>query len=158
MRTLQVKDNPTTLARALTELGRIIKSLHVLRYIDDRGFRRRILTQLNRQELRHRFGRRIFFGERGEIRSSLRQGQEEDLGALGLLLNVVVHWNAIYMQEVITQLKAEGWVIEDADLARLSPLICRHINFLGRYNFAVPEVVANGGLRPLCNPSSEWDF
>ncbi len=158
MRTLQVKDNPTTLARALTELGRIIKSLHVLRYIDDPAFRRRILTQLNRQELRHRLGRRIFLGERGEIRSSLRQGQEEDLGALGLLLNVVVHWNAIYMQEVITQLKAEGWVIEDADLARLSPLIWRHINFLGRYNFAVPEVVANGGLRPLCTPGSEWDF
>jgi TnpA family transposase len=158
MRTLQVKDNPTTLARALSELGRIIKSLHVLRYIDDAAFRRRILTQLNRQELRHRLGRRIFFGERGEIRSSLRQGQEEDLGALGLLLNVVVHWNAIYMQEVITQLKAEGWVIEDADLARLSPLIWRHINFLGRYNFAVPDVVANGGLRPLCAPGSEWDF
>jgi len=26
--------------------------------------------------------------------------------------------------EVITQVKVEGWVIEDADLARLSPLIC----------------------------------
>jgi hypothetical protein len=77
---------------------------------------------------------------------------------LGVLLNVVVHWNAIYMQEVITQLKAEGWVIEDADLARLSPLIWRHINFIGRYNFAVPEVMANGGLRPLCIPGSEWDF
>ena len=75
MRTLQVKDNPTTLARALSELGRIIKSLHVLRYVDDPVFRRRILTQLNRQELRHRLGRRIFLGERGEIRSSLRQGQ-----------------------------------------------------------------------------------
>lgn len=158
MRTLQVKDNPTTLARALSELGRIIKSVHVLRYIDDPAFRRRILTQLNRQELRHRLGRRIFLGERGEIRSSLRQGQEEELGALGLLLNIVVHWNAIYMQEAITQLKVEGWVIEDADLARLSPLIWRHINFLGRYHFAVPEVVANGGLRPLCMPGSEWDF
>ncbi len=118
-RTLQVKDNPTTLARALTELGRIIKSVHVLRYVDDAAFRRRILTQLSRQELRHRLGRRIFLGERGEIRSFLRQGQEEELGALGLLLNIVVHWNAIYMQQVITQLEAEGWVIEDADLARL---------------------------------------
>jgi hypothetical protein len=88
----------------------------------------------------------------------LRSPQEEELGALGLLLNIVVHWNAIYMQEVITQLKAEGWVIEDADLARLSPLIWRHINFLGRYNFAVPEVVAAGGLRPLSSSSSEWDF
>jgi len=67
VRTLQVKDNPTTLARALTELGRIIKSVHVLRYIDDAAFRRRMLTQLNRQELRRRLGRRIFLGVRGEI-------------------------------------------------------------------------------------------
>jgi hypothetical protein len=31
-------------------------------------------------------------------------------------------------------------------------------SFLGRYHFAVPDVVANGGLRPLCQPGSEWDF
>ena len=35
MRTLQIKDRPTTLARALSELGRIVKTLHILRYIDD---------------------------------------------------------------------------------------------------------------------------
>lgn len=75
----------------MTELGRIIKSVPVLRYVDDAPFRRRILTQLNRQDLRHRLGRRIFLGERGEIRSSLCQGQEEEPGALGLLLNIVVH-------------------------------------------------------------------
>ena len=54
MRVLQVKDRPTTLARALTELGRIIKTLHMLGYIDSKEKRRRILTQLNRQEFRHR--------------------------------------------------------------------------------------------------------
>jgi TnpA family transposase len=73
MRMLQVKDRPTTLARALSELGRIIKTMHILRYIDDQPFRRRILTQLNRQELRHKLGRRVHHGDRGEIRSSLRQ-------------------------------------------------------------------------------------
>lgn len=83
MRTLQVKDKPTTLARALSEIGRIAKTIHILRYIDDPVFRRRVLTQLNHIELRHRLGRRIHHGERGEIRSPLRQGQEEQLGALG---------------------------------------------------------------------------
>ncbi len=58
---------------------------------------------------------------------------------------------------MITQLKAEDWVIEDADLAPRSPLIWRHINFLGRYTFAVPEVAASGRLRPLSNPSFKWD-
>jgi TnpA family transposase len=158
MRMLQVKDRPTTLARALSELGRIIKTLHILRYVDDSAFRRRILTQLNRQELRHRLGRRVHHGERGEIRSPLRQGQEEQLGALGLALNAITHWNAIYMQEALRQIRQESVSVDDADVARLSPLSWRHINFLGRYDFSLPESVAKGGFRPLRNPNSEWDF
>jgi TnpA family transposase len=158
IRMLQVKDRPTTLARALSELGRIIKTLHILRYIDDAPFRRRILTQLNRQELRHKLGRRVCHGERGEIRSPLRQGQEEQLGALGLALNAITHWNAIYMQEALRQIGEEGGNVIDADVARLSPIIWRHINFLGRYDFSLPESVSKGGLRPLRNPNSEWDF
>ena len=158
MRTLQVKDKPTTLARALSELGRVVKTLHILRTIDDKPFRRRILIQLNRQELRHKLGRRLFHGDRGEIRSPLRLGQQEQLGAFDLTLNVITHWNAIYMQAVLDQLRHEGWSIEDADVARLSPLIWRHINFLGRYSFHLPEAVALGDLRPLRDPSSEEDF
>jgi len=42
MRVLQVKDRPTTLARALAELGRIIKTLHRLGYVDSKEKRRRI--------------------------------------------------------------------------------------------------------------------
>jgi TnpA family transposase len=137
MRTLQVRDKPTTLARALSEIGRVAKTIHILRYIDDPAFRQRILTQLNHTELRHRLGRRIHHGERGEIRSPLQQGQEEQLGSLGLALNAVMHWNAI---------------------SHLSPLIWRHLNFLGRYDFSLPDTVLNGGLRPLRNPTSAWDF
>ena len=158
MRTLQVRDKPTTLARALAEIGRIAKTVHILHTVDDAGFRRRILTQLNHTELRHRLGRRIHHGERGEIRSPLRQGQEEQLGCLGLALNAVVHWNAIYMQEAIQQAKADGTDIRNDDLAHLSPLIWRHLNFLGRYDFSLPDTVRNGGLRPLRNPNSAWEF
>jgi TnpA family transposase len=35
------------LARAIADLGRIPKTLHLLRLIDDEGYRRSILTQLN---------------------------------------------------------------------------------------------------------------
>src|SRR3546814_5606626 len=77
-------------------------------YIDDRPFRRRILFQLKRQELRHKLGRRVHHGDRGEIRSPLRQGQEEQLGVLGLALNSIVHWNAVYMQETVRQLSEAG--------------------------------------------------
>ena len=158
MRTLQIKDKPTTLARALAELGRIIKTLHILRYIDDKPFRRRILVQLNRQELRHKLGRRVIHGDRGEIRTPYRVEQHTTLSALDLTLNAIVYWNSLYTQAAVKELTPDGRRIEDADIARLSPLTWRHINFLGRYDFSVPEPVARGELRPLQEPNSEYDF
>ena len=58
-------------------------------YIDDVDYRRRILTQLNRGEGRHAVARIICHGQRGEIRKRYRDGQEDQLGALGLLTNAV---------------------------------------------------------------------
>ena len=155
MRVLQVKDRPTTLARALAELGRVIKTLHMLGYIDSKEKRRRILTQLNRQEFRHRLARRVCHGEPGEIRKAHRHEQEEQLGALGLTLNAIALWNSTYIQAAIDKLTQEGWSITDADIARVSPLLFKHINFLGRYAFDLPQAIAEGALRPLRNPNSE---
>src|SRR3546814_18269089 len=117
-----------------------------------------MLFQPNRQELRPKRGPRVHHGDRGEIRSPLRQGQEEQLGVLGLALNSIVHWNAVYMQETVRQLSAAGAPPLPADIARISPIFWRHINFLGSYDFYVPVAVATGGLRPLRQPNSESDI
>jgi TnpA family transposase len=158
MRMLQVKDRRTALARALGELGRVIKTLHLLGYIDDEGKRRAILTQLNRHEARHRLIRVVCHGKRGEIRKPHRQGQEEQLGVLGLVLNAIVLWNAIYIGAVVERIRAEGIEVDPQDVARLSPLMHKHINFLGRYAFSLPEPIANGQLRQLRAPPFAPDF
>ena len=41
IRTLQTKDRPTRLARALEEVGRLVKTLYLLRYIEDEAYRLR---------------------------------------------------------------------------------------------------------------------
>ncbi len=153
MRTLQVGDRPTRLAQAIAEYGRIDKTVHTLTYIDDEAKRRGTLTQLNRGEGRHSVARAVFHGKRGELRQHYREGQEDQLGALGLLLNMIVLWNTIYMEAVLNQLRAEGHPVIEADVARLSPLLHEHINMLGRYSFSVPDSVAKGGLRPLRDPA-----
>jgi TnpA family transposase len=157
MRTLQTNERPTRLARALEELGRIIKTLYMLRYIDDAAYRRRILTQLNRGEGRHELARSIFHGKRGELRQRYREGQEDQLGALGLVVNAVILWNTIYMDAALAELRAEGFVVRQEDAARLSPLSHGHLNVLGRYAFTLPELVARGELRPLRRPGEMSD-
>ena len=84
-----------------------------------------------------------------------REGQEDQLGTLGLVVNVIVLWNTIYMDAVLQQLRREGYPVREEDVARLSPLIYEHINLLGRYSFALPDAVLRGELRRLRNPTAE---
>jgi TnpA family transposase len=154
MRRLQTNNSPTRLARALAELGRIVKTIHLLNFFDDENYRRRILVQLNRGEARHMLARAVFYGKLGELRQRYRQGQEDQLSALGLVVNVIVLWNTIYMEAALRQLRQEGFEVRDEYLARLSPLGHEHINMLGRYTFTLPQRIARGELRPLRNPSA----
>ncbi len=74
------------------------------------------------------------------------------LGALGLVLNAVILWNTIYMQDVLDALRAAGKEVLASDVARLSPLISQHINFSGTYHFNLPDHLSSGQHRPLRTP------
>ncbi len=158
IRSLLKSDRPSSLAQAIIEAGRINKTLYLLNYVDDEDYRRRIQTQLNRGESRHAVARAICHGQRGEIRKRYREGQEDQLGALGLVTNALVLWNTIYMQAALEHLKQQGEDVKEEDEARLSPLRHKHVNMLGHYSFTLAEQVLNGQLRPLKQPSEQEDW
>jgi TnpA family transposase len=83
LRVLQGGGRPTRLGRATGELGRIAKTLHLLSWIDSEEHRRQTSISLNRHEARHRVARVIFHGNEGQLRQPYRDGQEDQLGALG---------------------------------------------------------------------------
>ena len=66
---------------------------------------------------------------------------EDTLGALGLVLNCVTLWNTVYLDRALTQLRAAGYPALDADVARLSAYLRRHINIHGHYTVALPDLV-----------------
>jgi len=74
---------------------------------------------------------------------------EDQLGALGLVLNCITLWNTVYLDHAVTQLRDDGYPVLDADLDRLSPYMRRHINVHGHYSFA-PR--SGSGLRALRDP------
>ena len=149
IRSLQRGGRASSLGRAIGGLGRIPKTLHLLNFIADPNYRRHILNQLNRGEGRGRISRKVFHGQRGELRQRYREGQEDQLGALGLVVNALILWTTRYMDAALNHLRATGAEVRKEDLARLSPLSHKHFNMLGRYHFAVPEEVLRGELRPL---------
>ncbi len=147
LRSLQRGPNPSSLGRALAELGRVIKTLHVLDYCHDPVYRRAIHRILNRGESRNSLARDIFHGRRGQLRQHYQTGQEDQLGALGLMVNIIVLWQTVYIQGALDHLAAHGHNIDPADVARLSPLGHPTINLQGRYR--TTSRPPNGGLRPL---------
>ncbi len=151
-RSLLRSERPSALARAISELGKIPKTIHLLNYIRDEAYRRRILTQLNRTESRHKWAREVCHGQRGQIRKRYREGQEDQLNTLGLVVNAMVLWNTLYMDQALQHLKAAGQETQVSDIARLSPLEHRTINLLGRYSFTLPDEIARGAMRPLRQP------
>lgn len=87
----------------------------------------------------------FFRGKRGELRQAYREGQEDQLGSLGLVLNIIVLWNTIYMVAAIQWVRCEGYPVLDSDVEKLSPLQCGHIDMQGRYSFTVTESVSKTG-------------
>ncbi len=100
-------------------MGRIAKTLYLLNYVDDEAYRRRILTQLNRGEGRHGLARVIFHGQKGELRQRYREGQEDQLSALGLVVNALVLWNTYYLDAALTSISSQQSMNLE-DVARLS--------------------------------------
>lgn len=146
--------HPTPLGQAFAEYGRIAKTLHLLAVVDpvDDTSRRQMHKQLTVQESRHMLARDICHGRKGTIHQAYRDGMEDQLGALGVVLNAVVLWTTRYIDAAVAQLRAEGHEIRDEDIAWLSPLKHRNLNVLGRYSFTAS--VPREGLRPLRDPDA----
>ena len=68
------------------------------------------------------------------------------------MTNAVIVWNTVYMAAVIAQLKQEGYLVHDSDLAHMWPTRYAHLNVYGKYHFNVEEGWRRQGLRPLRQP------
>ncbi|ART67291.1 hypothetical protein BTO20_00465 [Mycobacterium dioxanotrophicus] len=80
------------------------------------------------------------------------EGMEDQLSALGLVLNCTVLWNTLYTNRALEQLRAQGYPVLDADAQRLSAFIRTHIGIDGHYAFHLPDL--GGTHRPLRDPDA----
>jgi TnpA family transposase len=154
---LQRDGHPTALGEAIASYGRIFKTLHILAFIDvDETYRRDIKDIRNLQENRHSLARKICHGKKGELYHRYERGLENQLGALGLVLNCVTLWNTVYLDAAVRRLKAQGHPIRTEDMARLSPFVHSHLGVHGTCTFALPDLEP-GTIRDLRNPDAEQD-
>ena len=122
-------------AKALTALGRVVKTIWILRYLHEEDLRRRVQLQLNRGESRHDLARWLFFANQGEFRTGDYEEIMNKASCLSLLSNAVLVWNTVRIGEIVARLRAGGEAVSDEDLARISPLAYAHVIPNGTYVF-----------------------
>jgi TnpA family transposase len=146
---LQAYPRQGQLTKLLQEYGRFIKTLFILRYLEDDALRQRVHAQLNKGEKLHDVRKFLFFAREGVVSQKYEEGQANQAGCLNLLTNAVVVWNTVYMQAALDALRREGYPVQDEDLVHLWPTRFAHIHRYGKYEFNVAEAQARKGLRPL---------
>jgi TnpA family transposase len=131
---LHAQQRRSTLAAALQDYGRLVKTEFLLRYLTRPPERRGIHRQLNKHESITALEDAVFYGNEGRIRLQTLDRQSTQAAALGLVSSAIVTWNTHHMNEIIERERAAGRSLDDVDLARLSAALHAHINLNGRYH------------------------
>jgi len=121
------------LSKAFTNLGRIIKTEYILRYLTDPELRRTVQLQLNKGEYRHKLPRRIFFADQGEFTTGDYEEIMNKASCLSLVSNAILYWNTLKIADIVDELKQRGAEIENATLAHISLLPFKHVVPNGTY-------------------------
>ncbi|QWK81239.1 Tn3 family transposase [Ochrobactrum sp. BTU1] len=153
LKKLAASPNPSQLAKALRELGRLERSLFMIEWYSSSALRRRCQAGLNKGEAAHKLKRAVFFHERGEIRDRSFDSQAFRASGLNLVVSAIVHWNTVYLERAVKHLRQQGRHIPDVVLKHVSPLAWEHINLTGIYSWNEPLTLVNG-FRPLRSSSS----
>src|SRR5205807_9161651 len=120
-------------AKALTALGRVVKTIYILRYLHEEDVRRRVQLQLNRGESRHDLARWLFFANQGEFRTGDYEEIMNKASCLSLLSNAVLVWNTVQISEIVARLRAKGETVLDGVLARIDLLAYARVLPNGSY-------------------------
>jgi len=121
---------------ALRELGRVVRTEFLLRYMDDQSLRKRIDDQLDKLESTHHFARAVFYGQNGQIPYAGKEEQQLADACKRLVQNVIVCWNCFYLNQYLFQAPAAERQQLAAAIAASSPVSWQHINLHGEFDFS----------------------
>lgn len=127
---------------AFRELGKVIRTLFLLRYIDDVDMRRTIQAATNKSEEFNGFVKWVFFGGEGIIAENVLHEQRKVVKYNQLVANMIILHNVDQMTRTLASLQEEGMELNPEVLGGLSPYRTSHINRFGDYTLDLERKVA----------------
>lgn len=122
--------HPTYLA--LSQLGKVLKTIFICEYLMHESIRQEIQEGLNVVELWNGVAKFIFYGRSGEISSNHEKAQTLSVLSLHLLQLSMVYINTLMIQQIIEEHGLKNKLTKE-DKRALTPLIYDHVNPYGLF-------------------------
>jgi len=156
LRRLGTESRKNNVYKAFRELGRVIRTITLLRFISDPGLREEITAATTKAEAFNGFSAWLRFGHDVIERTDPAE-QEKIIKFNTLLANCVIFHTALDMTAVVRRLAGEGWTITPAALAALSPYLTERIKRFGEYatdGLTIPPAAFDPHLNLLTAPAA----
>ena len=132
LRKLGNHNRKNRLFRAFRELGRVARTLFLLRYISVPEVRRGIRAETTKIEAFNDFLDWVSFGG-PTIKSGDPVEQEKQLKYMNLVANAIMLSNVADLTDIVVDMAEHGHQVTPELVARLSPYTREHIRRFGRY-------------------------
>jgi TnpA family transposase len=133
LRRLGTYSRKNRLYQAFSELGRVIRTGFLLRYISDAELRSTIQGATNKSEALNRFLKWAFFGGEGIIAENSRDEQRKAIKYNHLVANCLIFHNLCSLTRLVQTLEQRGESVPEDAIAAISPYLTEHINRFGDY-------------------------
>ena len=152
LRRLGSESRKNKLYFAFRELGRVIRTMFLLKYISNPDMRRAIHAATNKSEQFNDYAQWLMFGGEGVSAENIRHEQRKVIKYNQLVANMVILYNVQWMSRKLKELQEKGLPIDAEVLKVLSPYRKDHINRFGDYLMDLHKKV------PPLDPTIDFSF
>lgn len=125
----------------------IIKSIFILKYIDDPEFRQSIEKQLNKIESAQKFSKAVSFGHNQEFIQGEKEEQEIAASCRRLIKNAIICWNYLYLSQLLGEAQTQDRRTDLVEAIRHGSIVSwQQINLHGEYDFSDDKLQDSVGL------------
>ena len=129
---LNSNSRQSKLYQAFREVGRVMRTMFLLKFISDTPMRSHIIAETTKIESYHSFLDWLVFGG-DTITTGDPIEQEKRIKYMDLVGNAIMLQNVADMTDILHQLRQEGMEITQEMVAHLSPYLTEHIKRFGDY-------------------------
>jgi len=133
LRRLGTFSRKNSLYKAFSELGQVVRTIFLLKYISDPAVRSTIQAATCKSESFNDLIKWIRFGGDETLKENDRDEQRKLIKYNHLVANLVIFHNVCTLTRLLNELAKEGYEFDEETIAAISPYIREHINRFGAY-------------------------